>query len=272
MSDFLSSLVDRALGRGPVLQRRRASFFEPTTDAIAIDVPLSIEPQPAEVSARMTGAGAPPAALEPASSARAQVAASSRETSSAVQRPSAEHAASSVPREGPPEPRTPSAPVQAVPPRGVETIVERVVERAGRPGVAEGSRVDPSQIRSAPTTLTVRSVPTVADGAIASGPMSVPGSREASSRREAPALRELPVPRIEPSGEPQAPRVVPRPELRMPEWGRDAAPPAPTIQVTIGRIEIRAMPSPTAPARGKGPAAPRLSLEDYLRLRGGGAR
>lgn len=49
------------------------------------------------------------------------------------------------------------------------------------------------------------------------------------------------------------------------------APPAapPTIQVTIGRIEVRAAPAP--PAAGPAPAArPALSLDDYLRQRNQG--
>jgi hypothetical protein len=46
--------------------------------------------------------------------------------------------------------------------------------------------------------------------------------------------------------------------------------PAPTIQVTIGRIEVRATPS-TAPSPTQSRSAPSvMSLEDYLRQRGGG--
>lgn len=53
---------------------------------------------------------------------------------------------------------------------------------------------------------------------------------------------------------------------------RDATP-QPTIHVSIGRIEVRAVPAPTANnTRPQRPAAPRLSLEDYLRQRNGGRR
>jgi hypothetical protein len=45
------------------------------------------------------------------------------------------------------------------------------------------------------------------------------------------------------------------------------SPPAPTIQVTIGRIEVRAESAPS-PRRAE-PAAPRLTLDEYLRQRGG---
>ena len=43
----------------------------------------------------------------------------------------------------------------------------------------------------------------------------------------------------------------------------EAAPAAPVIQVTIGRVEVRAVMAPPSPPR---PAPrPRLSLDDYLR-------
>jgi hypothetical protein len=49
-------------------------------------------------------------------------------------------------------------------------------------------------------------------------------------------------------------------------------PPAlPPVQVTIGRIEVRAVAAPAAAER-KTRAAPRLSLEQYLRGRQGGGR
>ena len=42
------------------------------------------------------------------------------------------------------------------------------------------------------------------------------------------------------------------------------------IQVTIGRIEVTAASSPTAPKRKAGPRQPSMSLEDYLARRHGG--
>jgi hypothetical protein len=46
--------------------------------------------------------------------------------------------------------------------------------------------------------------------------------------------------------------------------------PAPTVQITIGRIEVRATPPPPAKAEQKQPRTPVLSLDDYLRQRNGG--
>jgi hypothetical protein len=50
------------------------------------------------------------------------------------------------------------------------------------------------------------------------------------------------------------------------------APSAPTVRVTIGRVEVRAVQPPT-PSQPRPPSAlrsPRLTLDDYLRERGGG--
>ena len=59
----------------------------------------------------------------------------------------------------------------------------------------------------------------------------------------------------------------------VPTLGSDDAP-APvqqTIHVTIGRIEVRATPPPSAPPR-KQAAAPVMSLDEYLKTRSGGQR
>lgn len=69
-----------------------------------------------------------------------------------------------------------------------------------------------------------------------------------------PALRPLtPAARIFPPHVPPAAAVVP----------------PPTIQVTIGRVEVRATPPPAARQRPRA-AAPMLTLEDYLRRRASG--
>lgn len=46
----------------------------------------------------------------------------------------------------------------------------------------------------------------------------------------------------------------------------------PAIHVTIGRVEVRAVMSPSAPPKIASRAAPKLSLADYLKQRNGGAR
>jgi hypothetical protein len=78
-----------------------------------------------------------------------------------------------------------------------------------------------------------------------------------------PALRPMPLP-------------IPRPAPIMTHSRRAsaaAAAPAPAIvHVSIGRIEIRATPAPAKSQRNASPAAPRLSLDDYLKARNGGNR
>jgi len=75
------------------------------------------------------------------------------------------------------------------------------------------------------------------------------------------------------SAAPAAPRraesIVPAPrpvaaQLHAPaERADEAAPPAPTIHVSIGRVEIRAVSAPPAVARPVS-ATPSLSLEQFL--------
>ncbi len=60
-------------------------------------------------------------------------------------------------------------------------------------------------------------------------------------------------------------RAAVRPSASAP--ARELAP----VQVTIGRVEVRAATAP-APAERSKRAAPRLSLDQYLRERGGGGR
>lgn len=58
--------------------------------------------------------------------------------------------------------------------------------------------------------------------------------------------------------------------LALPQNSKAASEPAPIIRVNIGRIEVRAVTPAAPPARSKRPrAGPMLSLEDYLKQRGG---
>lgn len=70
---------------------------------------------------------------------------------------------------------------------------------------------------------------------------------------------------------PLAPPLRPSPIPPMISPPQPDKPAAPTIQVTIGRIEVRATPPPP-PAKKSAPATPQLSLETYLRQRNGGRR
>ena len=101
---------------------------------------------------------------------------------------------------------------------------------------------------------------------------SVEPSAKVTSHREAsPIKTTLPAtsakvvvqPQVKPHVEPKAP--VPVQEQAMPEA-------IPTIQVTIGRIEVRATPPPTPVSPRQRPALSVMSLDEYLsqRAKGGG--
>jgi hypothetical protein len=63
---------------------------------------------------------------------------------------------------------------------------------------------------------------------------------------------------------------MPRPQ---PKGQTQSAPPSEqVINVTIGRVEVRATPPPTATSRSNNQKPPVMSLDDYLRQRSGGGR
>ena len=109
------------------------------------------------------------------------------------------------------------------------------------------------------------------------GPMvSVPSPEpelEGAPRRPATRLPPEPRPGLEP------PTVVVRPQvsaLGLDQFATPAADeppsPAPTVQVTIGRVEVRAVPPPEKPAEKRSQPAV-MTLDEYLRLRtDGGSR
>jgi hypothetical protein len=188
------------------------------------------------------------------------------------------------------------------PPATIQRIVERVLVAGGEPAGPARSIDQPPAIRPIQPQL----APPEPSPAPGRGPldMAVPaergfaaphqsdddikvGSRErlvapepaawqpharqprADQRSEAQAQPAQPAPSV-----PRSAVVVQTQMIRYAEAPRpapEAAPPAPTIQVTIGRVEVRATPQarPTAAAR-QAPAA--TGLDDYLRQRsrGGG--
>ena len=65
------------------------------------------------------------------------------------------------------------------------------------------------------------------------------------------------------------PEMAPAP-ARAEVWRQEATPPVapPVIHVTIGRIEVRAAPPPSTPAKRSAPARATPSLGDYLSRNG----
>ncbi|HEX3530697.1 MAG TPA: hypothetical protein VH988_26840 [Thermoanaerobaculia bacterium] len=60
----------------------------------------------------------------------------------------------------------------------------------------------------------------------------------------------------------------PRQDFSPAAWtADDRAEPEPTIEITIGRIEVKAPPPPPAPRPRPARPGPRVSLNEYLRRR-----
>jgi hypothetical protein len=81
------------------------------------------------------------------------------------------------------------------------------------------------------------------------------------------------------TGDASSRQIVQRPSMVAPDVTRlenlapTSNPPiAPTIRVTIGRIEVRAVMPPAMPAKERTRPAPKLSLDEYLRSQNGGKR
>ncbi|HEU4792604.1 MAG TPA: hypothetical protein VFS96_03005 [Nitrolancea sp.] len=84
--------------------------------------------------------------------------------------------------------------------------------------------------------------------------------KEPSIAPAAPAVRQQPVFAFE----------AQQPETDRPLTRRVVPEREPAIQVTIGRIEVRAVIQPPTPRQRPTPPAPKVSLDDYLRARDGG--
>jgi hypothetical protein len=159
----------------------------------------------------------------------------------------------------------------------------RGVEESPRRLVAEGPTLDSFVSEDVPgramlhstMALAERARVTVEAPALPSGTGDPLETREVTSKFEiVPAHR---------AAQGAAPVIVPRIVRHQPDKRQENSlgeahvlapePPAPTIKVAIGRIEVRAV-TPPAPAQRETPAkpGPLLSLDDYLTQRNGGYR
>ena len=275
MSDLIASLVDRALGRTPIIERRRASMFEPIVNGVFKPAHV-IEETDQEADAN-PGNGNHHKSVQLSDQTRAK---------SSPARPTQDVPFSNEVRAnqhviGEALPRTefrtvtenvsfvtttrdqdelkPVPPRRAVPdvPPPVETIVEK---KAQEPDVVADDDIDERSFsqRSSTTTLeTTRETYIVLDRQrrpVQSKPAIVTDNKMAqrglrvASREKKPRLQS-------------AIRTGPQEAI--------AEPPTPTINVTIGRVEVRATSHPqrAQPSRSTGP---KVGLEEYLRSRGRG--
>jgi hypothetical protein len=253
MTDFFSSLVDRAAGRAPVLDRRIAPRFEPprgrsnTPESISQD--STIQPAIDEIFKETSRLEVPPRArkaIAPTESPRVQQ--------------------SNVPKsslkENPAPIRSTRAETKSTePPRAIakmEQILEPVAHAAARPPQAKSAVSEAAPERKSTASVAPRESDKPAR---ASTPDSVSPVAK-STNRVAPSSPANSPSAIRPKVTPRAPQVVVQRE-------RSAAA---TIQVTIGRIEVRAAGPGSSPTTSRSPSGPKLSLEDYLKNRAGGSR
>ncbi|HET9212938.1 MAG TPA: hypothetical protein VFR03_21205 [Thermoanaerobaculia bacterium] len=296
MSDFLGRLAARALGQVPPVRPRLPSRFEPAAGLVEEVVeasPVSAPPRLSRPSPRPVG--------ERREDLGARLGEPAVPASEARRAPDLASPAV-APLRGEPSLPNPSLPASP-PPGGREGLKTAPGSAAVGAGLVparqhrERGQAPPLQQPPAEVSLFSRQ----AGGRLGEEGRGDEGQRTGSADAASfaipapptePAFRidetvlpaASPGPRIEPSAEPALPAhrpLVPRAALRQepppaalasPSSRAEAGPaaaaaPEPTIRVTIGRIEVRsAAPAPPA-APAPRPAAPRLSLEEYLRRR-----
>jgi hypothetical protein len=272
MADFLTHLVARSQERGPRLQRRVPSLFEPAAgDAFG---PGDIEAAPAH---DVVGESPPPAprraALHDAGTARDP----GRESTAA-------------------EPAPPAAAPVLHRQRAVEPIVIDVAHVVRRSPALPAPTARAEEVRT-PDVVGTRAAPQSTasrpqPGAVAGEPAARarPALERVRIEREllretlvdqtvvAPPSRWRPAQPVVSAGAARAIVAAARTReavartagRRQPSLAAPAQEPSPpTISVTIGRVEVRASRPAGAPKRGRHESEPRLSLEDYLRRRSG---
>jgi hypothetical protein len=277
----------------PFLRRRRPSRFEPATpwqgdfsvEALREEAPgfatkLSPAPEPAASPSPGGRAGLARAGFEPSASRRGRRERRATERAERVEREVVTReivTAAELPPAPPPVPpqTPPRAPAPLLAEASLPQLARANAETASLPPtraqrLAAREREPPpfasvtSGVRDAATPPPPRPFPPAT-------PPPTPARRDAPTVRGAqawPLLRPAPPPILTPpaaalawtrAGQP-SPRAAARPP---------SPPSPPPVQISIGRIEVRAA-APTPPSRRAAAlAGPRLSLDDYLRARGG---
>jgi hypothetical protein len=298
MTDFFTSLVDRALDLTPVLERRQPTLFEPSAATAAFDqsnvgrpsplpeTEIVVESGPVSIARNdvIKNASFPPQRTSP----RAEPESQPVETPSSRRRRNDDRKRSQIDQaEAQPattpftasqethveKPRHEATPAVAAKPqeisvtpmKTIETIVERRVEREI---VTERSTETPS-INEVHSFAQPQVQPRISNHDTAAEqkhpakaeviPLAPPKERTAIK----PLVEKKAITRKDSTS---MPRALSRAESRQPA----KQPAMPTIHVTIGRVEVRATPPAAGKSRSPQPVGPKLSLEDYLRSRGEG--
>lgn len=258
MSDFFSTIAARSLSATPQVTPRLPTLFEPDRASSRELEELAFEPEAPRAVLPAPGVAAPSPSVTALRAPAVQLAAQRSLPAQAARLPAAPIAPLASHQEqiptALPQPDAPRLPARAAldPPHA--HAPSQVIEQAAARDHVRSAPVEPAPAHPRPVadllaTLLPRSVqPTQ--------PVVVPAvPRRDAATQLAPLtpLRESPV-------KPLTRRTAP-----------EAAPALPTIQVTIGRIEVRAA-APDRPARPERSTAAVMSLDDYLRQRDGGRR
>ena len=234
MNDFLTRLAQRSMGAAPLIAPRLPSLFAPGEESPASNV---ADTSAVTDAARNSTLASPPLQSRPAERA---------------DRASGEPRASLYPPRRPPVPDAAMAPAPAAriddaPPR-VESTLIPLVETAPANTQATPPLLTHGTPRAA-ASLELSMAPRKQDTPAAAPQQWLPllPQRRAESAASFPALADSAV-------------------------GADTGtPPAPTVHITIGRVEVRAnIATPSAAPRPRTASKPTLSLGDYLK-RGRGA-
>jgi hypothetical protein len=267
---FLHRLIERTLGEAPVIAPRRASRFEPAGPGA--------EPYVATLKAAeretVTAAGPPAPVLEPRVVHHVQRIEPGipRHTVSAQRPPIVprEVRASAIEPPVPPQmtqlsPRAdmPPSPAATAPP--VTVLVDRRTEASPLPReTIVRERIE----RSVETQTIERQLEHLQESRIE----RVERFESTIERRPSVAARPPSPADARPQSTPVLPSAPEQPSLRpaivQPRVASPEPTPAPTIHVTIGRVEVRTS-TPTAPERASKPRSrePKLGLEEYLKQR-----
>ncbi len=282
---YLARLVERVAPTEPTLRRRQPALFEGTYAALAEPAPDVVDTHVARHDAAPTLAE-PAASLRPVDAPAAPMLAPRRSTP----RPEQERAPFTAPHPVamPHEaPRVDStvrvvmveAPARAVPlpavfvPAATSRAPASPPEPPATPEVMMRSRPAPAPEReAAPRSRRAAEPPAEAPMAHSRAearatPMATPTQPKPSAASPAPTATP-PRPALPPALSPR--NAARRQAATAPQPApRAAARELPPIEVTIGRIEVRAVTGAPSAPRGTTTAAPKLSLDQYLRDRGG---
>jgi len=256
MSDYFDILIAKSLGSADIVQPRLASLFEPPTAAGQfIAERFALEPL-STLSSGVTSAAQPAHSLETDSPAVHPATPShslGRPPSNSIDQ------ATSQP---PPPPFISHQPVMPVPRAHISTP-HTVVAAAS---TADEERTSTPEVthQNEPAALSA--------GWRATSPEDHAAIPSQDKPFVAPATDVRPA-SLEPAA--SAPMTIPFAATSRPAatpTGADAArTPAPTIKITIGRVDVRAvMPAASAPPPAPAQRRPALSLDDYLKRREGG--